>query len=156
MCSNKPESEMHIFVGNEPWYAAGLAFECLGCGQCCAGPQEGYVWVTDEEIAAIANHLDLSNEQMRQRYVRKVGRRFSLIEQRGSNDCIFLSDDEGQGRFCRIYSVRPVQCRTWPFWASNISDPESWSEAAIKCPGINRGPLHDAAEIEAHSNATRE
>lgn len=156
MCEKKTQGDIEISVGNDPWYVAGLAFECLGCGRCCAGPQEGYVWVTEEEIAAIAEFLHLSDKQMRRRYVREVGRRYSLVEQRGSNDCIFLSDETNGGRHCLIYPVRPTQCRTWPFWPSNIRDPESWSEAGLRCPGINRGALHDAAEIEAAGNATRE
>ena len=37
----------------QPWYAGGLAFECTQCGQCCAGPNEGYVWVNDAEVARL-------------------------------------------------------------------------------------------------------
>jgi hypothetical protein len=147
---------MGLSVRKSPWYVAGLAFECVGCGRCCAGPQEGYVWITDEEIAAVAEFLHLSEEQMRRRYVRKVGRRQSLVEQAGTNDCIFLTPAADGSRSCRIYPVRPMQCRTWPFWPSNLRDPESWAEAGVRCPGINRGPLHDAAAIEAKSRATRE
>ena len=147
---------MGLSVRKSPWYVAGLAFECVGCGRCCAGPQEGYVWVTGEEISAIAGHLGLSEQQMRRRYVRKVGRRFSLIEREGSNDCVFLGHEADGSRGCRIYPVRPLQCRTWPFWPSNLRDADSWSDAASRCPGINRGPLHDVAEIEAKSRATRE
>lgn len=152
--TRSPDIEFSLSQG--PWYVAGLAFECLGCGRCCAGPEEGYVWVTDDEIAAIAAFLGLSDKQMRRRYIRKAGRGQSLVEQKGSNDCIFLTPDNGDGRTCRIYEVRPVQCRTWPFWQSNIRNPESWAEAGMKCPGINRGAVHSAEQIEAKSRATRE
>ena len=40
-----------------PWYADGLQFTCTQCGDCCTG-DPGVVWVTDEELKAIADHLD--------------------------------------------------------------------------------------------------
>ena len=36
-----------------PWYHAGLKFTCTQCGDCCSGTP-GYVWVTNEEIVALA------------------------------------------------------------------------------------------------------
>jgi hypothetical protein len=93
----------------------------------------------------------------RKKFVRRVGRRLSLIEVRSSNDCIFLSDPDDQGnRHCTIYSARPRQCRTWPFWPSNIDSPEDWSMAQLRCPGINRGPLHTRETIEDYARTTRE
>ncbi|MEI8190170.1 MAG: hypothetical protein WCI75_10690, partial [candidate division NC10 bacterium] len=50
---------------------------------------------------------------------------------------------------CTIHPVRPVQCRTWPFWKSNVASPESWSLAAADCPGIDRGDTHPVPFIEA-------
>lgn len=134
-----------------PWFVAGLAFECVECGRCCAGPEEGYVWATDEEIIAMAKYLKLSEKAFRKQYVRKVGRRQSLVENRPGRDCVFLSD----GR-CRIYPARPTQCRTWPFWESNIDSPESWSRAAQRCPGINRGSVFSPEEILRRARSTRE
>ena len=142
---------MKIFEKDIPWYIAGLAFECLECGQCCSGPEEGYVWVTKEEIASIAKNLRMGEQAFIARYVRQIGRRFSLIEQKDSKDCIFLTN-----KGCRIYSVRPKQCRTWPFWTSNIETPEDWSLAAQRCPGINRGLLNLPDEIQEKARSTRE
>ena len=124
-----------------PWYAAGLAFECTRCGRCCAGPNEGYVWVTDDEIAAIAEFLGTSGEELRRVYARRVDGRYSLIERQDNHDCIFLeqASAEGAARACRIYPVRPRQCRNWPFWPGNLLRPEDWSRAAGRCPGVNRG-----------------
>lgn len=138
------------------WYVAGLAFECLACGRCCAGPEEGYVWLTDAEVEAIAAFLGLTEKEMRTRYVRRVGRRQSLVERKPTRDCVFLrKHPDGHGT-CDIYSVRPTQCRTWPFWATNLADPNCWAEAGDRCPGINRGELIDYEEILRRANATRE
>ena len=147
---------MKMFARERPWYAAGLAFECQQCGRCCAGPNEGYVWVTDEEIAAIARHLGILETEMRNRYVRSVGRRCSLIELPGSRDCVFLHSDEAGRRRCAVYPVRPTQCRTWPFWASNLRDLDCWAQAGLRCPGVNRGALVAFDEIEARRRATDE
>ncbi|MCA9080037.1 MAG: YkgJ family cysteine cluster protein, partial [Planctomycetaceae bacterium] len=40
-----------------PWYHAGLPFSCTQCGDCCTG-SPGFVWVTEDDIRAIAEHLD--------------------------------------------------------------------------------------------------
>ncbi len=145
---------MGLFSRKEPWYVAGLAFECVGCGRCCAGPEEGYVWTTTREIAAIAEHLGISEDRLYERYVRKVGRRYSLIEREDNHDCIFLEGESPTGGKCRIYPVRPKQCRTWPFWPANLRGPGAWAMAALRCKGINRGPLHTYDEIEAKRKAT--
>jgi len=36
----------------------------------------------------------------------------------------------------------------WPFWPSNLSNPDDWNKTAQKCPGINRGRLYSHEEIE--------
>jgi len=144
---------MRIF-GRPPWYASGLAFECVRCGRCCAGPAEGYVWVTVEEIEAIAEYLKTPPDEARARYVRRVGRRHSLLEDARTKDCVFLRYDARGLSFCEIYPVRPAQCRTWPFWPANVSGPDDWCQAGRRCPGINRGPTHDADEIERKRKQT--
>ncbi len=148
---------MKLFAKDSPWYIAGLAFDCQQCGGCCAGPQEGYVWVTEKEIRRIADHLDMTVKDFRRQYVRRVGSRRSRVEKKPSNDCIFLTErEDGEGQGCSIYEVRPQQCRTWPFWPSNIEEPTSWALAGARCPGINRGELVNVEEIETRARTTRE
>ena len=131
-----------------PWYTDGLAFECTGCGGCCSGPNEGYVWVGPEEIRQAARFLNLPAAEFTRRYTRTVGGRVSLIEQSNA-DCVFLGPPDSAGvRRCVIYSVRPVQCRTWPFWKANLTSPLAWNEAGGRCPGINRGALVPLERIE--------
>ncbi len=131
-----------------PWYADGLRFGCTQCGRCCGGAP-GYVWVTDEEIERIAARLQLSADEFRERHTRKAaGWRRSLLELR-NGDCEFLArDDAGKAR-CTIYEDRPVQCRTWPFWKSNVESLADWQTAAKGCPGIGKGEQHPLPVIEA-------
>jgi Fe-S-cluster containining protein len=70
-----------------------------------------------------------------------VGDRWSLIE-RENHDCIFY--EEG----CKIYPVRPTQCRTFPFWRENLEKPGNWSRTAGECEGINQGKVYTAEEID--------
>ena len=130
-----------------PWYVGGLNFECVQCGRCCSGPGEGYIWVTKPEMELIAEFLKISVEQLREKYLKRVGPRTTIIEQAGSKDCIFLQRINDEKR-CIIYPVRPSQCRVWPFWSENLASANSWNKAAQKCPGINRGRHYSFEEIE--------
>ena len=129
------------------WYIGGLHFECLQCGACCGGPDEGYIWVTRPEIELIAKCLDRTVDQLWDKYLKRIGKRATIIEEPINKDCIFLTNADGQ-KGCAIYPVRPNQCRTWPFWSDNLASCNDWNRAAFKCAGINRGRLYTFEEIE--------
>ena len=125
-----------------PWYKDGLRFTCTQCGNCCTG-DPGVVWVDDQEIEQIAEHLQLTPEEMRLLHTRNMGRRVTLVERSGG-DCTFF---DAASRKCRIYPVRPRQCRTWPFWNSNLESRASWRETQKGCPGAGHGKLYTLGEI---------
>jgi Fe-S-cluster containining protein len=134
----------------QKWYSDGLRFGCLQCGGCCGG-EPGYVWVTDEEIAAMADELGISRMEFEMSFVRTIfGRRKSLVE-RADGDCALLSAKTKQ---CLVYKTRPLQCRTWPFWDDNLDSPASWKRAAKRCPGCDnpQGKLYTLEEIETERN----
>jgi Fe-S-cluster containining protein len=126
---------------HDHWYADGLAFTCTRCGNCCTGAP-GVVWVNDEEVAAIAEYRGQEAAKLELHYTRKFGERRSLRE-RANGDCVFWDREAG----CTIYPVRPRQCRTWPFWESNVATPEAWQETCRRCPGSGKGELISAEEI---------
>jgi len=132
-----------------PWYIEGLAFECQGCGRCCAGPEEGYVWLSDKEVAAIAEFLGIAEAELREKCIRRVGKRLTICETLPSHDCMFLDTGADGRRGCKIYPVRPTQCRTWPHWPGHLRCPDDWARAAQRCCGVNRGKLFSFNEIEA-------
>jgi uncharacterized protein len=133
-----------------PWNREGLAFECTRCGACCTGAP-GFVWVNADEIAKLAEFLGMDQQAFSRRYVRRVSSRYSLVEKPGG-DCIFWSKDAG----CTVYSERPVQCRTWPFWAENIESRQAWERTQRGCPGAGRGQWFSLEEIEAAAARTPE
>lgn len=128
-----------------PWYAQGLAFTCTRCGNCCGGAP-GYVWVSPPELEAIAAHVGLSPERFGRQHLRRVGRRLSLLELE-NGDCEFLARLPDGKTTCLIHPVRPRQCRTWPFWASNLRSRRAWDGAARNCPGMNNGRHHPLSVI---------
>ncbi len=137
-----------------PWYQPGLSFTCTQCGNCCTGGP-GYVWISDEEIALLAQHLKLTVEETLKHHCRKLHGRISLKERRtpaGKYDCVFLVDyttPEGvTKKGCAIYPVRPLQCRTWPFWDGNLDTPGDWQRAKKTCPGLDKGKAYTFEQIE--------
>ena len=127
----------------EPWYKDGLKFTCSECGDCCTGAP-GYVWVNRAEIEAIAELVGMSVSEFEEQYTRKIGIRRSLKEF-SNGDCVFFDNEE---RNCEVYGARPRQCRTWPFWDSNLRTPEDWERTCEHCPGSGTGKLHQLDEIE--------
>jgi Fe-S-cluster containining protein len=127
----------------EPWYKDGLRFKCTACGDCCTGAP-GYVWVNQAEINALAERLGMDVAAFEKKYVRQIGIRRSLVEYK-NGDCVFF---DNQTRKCKVYEQRPRQCRTWPFWNSNLRDPEAWAETCEVCPGSGKGKLYQLEHIQ--------
>ena len=137
------QTSMSKSRGPAPWYRDGLAFECTRCGACCTGAP-GYVWVGADEIARLAEFRGETLDEFSRKFVRQVGDDFSLIEKPGG-DCIFWDKSAG----CTVYSARPDQCRTWPFWSENIETRADWEHVTSICPGSGRGRVYTLDEIRA-------
>ena len=131
----------------KPWYADGLRFGCRQCGKCCGG-EPGYVWTTDDEIKAMADQLGMTRSEFEVAFVRLIGGKKKSLREASNGDCVLLGD---KTRRCVVYENRPVQCRTWPFWDSNLEEPKYWRTTAKFCRGCNnpQGKLYSLEEIEA-------
>jgi len=125
------------------WYADGIRFGCTEGGDCCHSHGEyDSVYFSKREERALARHLDVSLATVRRRYLRREeGYRVARSK---DGACVFLD-----GCRCSIYPVRPVPCRTWPFWPDTL-EKEAWdTEVTPFCRGVGRGRRHSAEEIEA-------
>lgn len=129
-----------------PWYADGLEFTCTQCGNCCGGAP-GYVWVSQAEIERLAELLRLPVDEFRKRHIRRT-RGFYSLKELANGDCEFLRHDPDGKRRCGVYTARPLQCRTWPFWKSNVNSRAAWVAAARGCPGMNTGEHHPLPVIQ--------
>jgi len=124
-----------------PWYAAGLPFTCTQCGKCCTG-EPGYVWLDDAELTALAKSQGMKEREFAAVYTRTAKRGLTLRE-KPNGDCVFYET----GRGCTVYSIRPRQCRTWPFWESNLETEAEWQRTVEICPGSGEGELIPVEEI---------
>ncbi|RDU62952.1 MULTISPECIES: YkgJ family cysteine cluster protein [Helicobacter] len=105
--------------------------KCEQCGgKCCTG-EAGYIFVTPQEIQGIAQFLGLEFDTFCQKFVKKVGYRYSLceiLESNGAYSCVFFKN----GR-CQIYQKRPAQCVRFPFWDCYK---EEWADLLKECIGV--------------------
>ncbi len=88
---------------------------CEECkGKCCRG-KSGYIFVNSSEIEKIAEFLKLDIEVFKKDYLNKVKYKYSIKELKiaGEYECLFFDNKTNK---CQIYEVRPLQCRTFPFW----------------------------------------
>ena len=136
---------------SERWYEEGLPFTCTACGNCCKSRGEySHVYLREEEVTAIARHLDMDPVEFVRTQVRVEDGWISLLP--GLSQCQFL-DDAGR---CTVYPVRPVQCRTWPFWDINLNQKTWTEEVNATCPGSRDGALHGADVVDAIAKATED
>jgi len=127
---------------SKEWYSRGLRFSCIKCGRCCkVNGDYAYVYVTPKEASAIMEALDIPRKEFMKSYCSKLDG--SLILRFRDDACPFYENG-----VCSIYSVRPVQCRAWPFWEENLDEWTWFEEVASICPGIDRGKLYSAAKID--------
>lgn len=109
------------------------ASKCTSCGgKCCRG-ESGYIWIKPSDIEAISKFLGIKIEDFAIMYVIKVGHRYSLNEKKLGDDdyaCVFFDEEKEQ---CSIYELRPIQCRTFPFWEQFKKNEK---EVRDECPGI--------------------
>lgn len=127
-------------LDNRPYFFdAGIRFQCQRCGACCTG-DPGVVRVSETEIAGMAAHLALPVSRVIETFLYPFEGGYSIREERDGR-CLFFADG------CRIYPVRPLQCRTFPFWFSNLRSETRWRQISRACPGIGRGRLFPKSEI---------
>lgn len=124
------------------FFKDGLRFECKGDGKCCLSRGKyGFVYLSFNDRRRLARHFNISLTEFTAQYTRKCDGSYEL--KYADKDCPFLKNSR-----CEVYESRPWQCRTWPFWPENMDSIVWEQEVAADCPGIGKGRLYSAAEIE--------
>ncbi len=128
--------------GRRPFWRQGIRFECQMSGQCCTSRGEyGFVYLVGDDAERLAALLKLSPSELRAQHCDVTDGHLHLRDPEA--DCVFLED----GR-CAVYTARPVQCSTWPFWVENLASRRVWKrDVATFCPGVGKGQLHTGEEI---------
>jgi uncharacterized protein len=127
----------------EKFYSSGLRFECAKCGKCCR-IADGVVYFSEFDAERMAKHLKISRDSFIKKFTHKEFK-MRVLNSFPNGDCVFWVEDRG----CIIYDSRPEQCRSFPFWKSNLISQRTWDMSAQDCPGMNRGRLFSIEEIES-------
>jgi Fe-S-cluster containining protein len=137
----------------KPFYTRGLCFSCTRCSSCCRH-ESGFVFLSRGDAELLVKELKMEYTAFVETFCRWVpdpvsgeAPRLSLRE-KANFDCVFW--DEG----CVVYSCRPLQCRSFPFWESIMRSETVWKN--LDCPGKDRGAFHGPNEIEAYLEKRRE
>ncbi len=105
---------------------------------------DDYVAADSREQEHIRAFLGLTRPWFRRRYIVAVEYRVEGIRFDKSGRCAFLDKEDR----CRIYSVRPRQCRTYPFWPEVLVCRSAWQAEARFCEGIDGGAVVPLARIK--------
>ncbi|MDR2587863.1 MAG: YkgJ family cysteine cluster protein [Spirochaetales bacterium] len=127
------------------FFADGLKFSCTRCSRCCRH-EPGFVFLSSRDLELLARGLGVDGGEVVRLYCRDVpvdGRLRLCLTEKPNLDCVFW---ENGG--CAVYSWRPLQCRSYPFWQSNLSSRERWESLRADCPGVDAGEMHGREEIE--------
>jgi Fe-S-cluster containining protein len=126
-----------------PWYRSGLRFACVPeCGACCTRHDDyAYVYLSSDDVRRLTRHLGLTRDDFLSRFT--IVDDGDVVLKMVDPECPFLVDWR-----CSVYRVRPVQCRTFPFWEENLQTRTSWRRLRDFCPGIGEGALHPAEQID--------
>ena len=102
-------------------------FHCRCCGACCR-IKDGFVRVSEAEVARIAAFLGMSESDFIERETEIAPDRKSLmLKSLLDGSCAYLTADN----LCHINPVKPGKCRTFPFeWVN--------PDSATVCPELTR------------------
>ncbi len=126
-----------------PFYQDGLYFSCQqGCAACCKIP--GRVEIDEQDIGRMAEALGMTHNRFAATYVRKVSGDL-LLRERDDGACVMLGEDDR----CMVHAVRPLQCRTYPFWDEVLANDFTWILEKDLCPGLDKGRWFSREEIDA-------
>lgn len=121
------------------FFDKGLCFECQRCGACCTG-EPGFVLIDKREIMQIAKYRSQEASCFIDTFLYPFRTGYSIREH-ADGRCIFYQE------VCTIYPVRPIQCRTFPFWFENLRSLKKWRRVTRECPGIDKGPVYSKEQI---------
>ena len=133
----------------------GFKFSCQKCGNCCKGREEGNIFIYKPDLDVLFKYFKCNTDAKKfkfsqeyfditsQKFIytdKKVNKKksyfydtlvFKLVGEK--EECCFLEEDNS----CKIYSVRPFQCTSYPIWRVLLTKKKNWDKNLKKCKGIN-------------------
>jgi len=118
-----------------------MHFSCQpGCTRCCT--QEGWVYLSVEDVAHLSAFLGMRAEKFQQEYLYST--KYTIRLRRRQGKCPFLKSDG-----CSVHPAKPTQCRLFPFWPELLEDKKELEATAQWCPGIGNGDFVPLETLEA-------
>lgn len=116
---------------------------CKKCGKCCKGTMGPLIFPSDVEI--ICRFLKISHQEFYRLYCEqqilslKTKEIIAYSIRKTGNACTFLS-----GCLCKIYKVRPYQCRMAPY--KFLSESKLWGH--LECLDENRLKNSNSSKLD--------
>jgi Fe-S-cluster containining protein len=108
------------------------------------------VYLTEDDIVRTAMFLGMSAAEFEKKFVYRTTNLRRLRTPHNAQ-CGFLRADG-----CSIHSVKPVQCRVFPFWPELVESVEEWRKTGEWCPGIGKGELVQIESARTQAQEMRE
>ena len=123
-------------------YPKNVHFECQRCAKCCGdGSHRGRnILLLEAEVSQISNAMGLRPFSCASRSLSVQPYRYRMKKRGGK--CVFLD-----GRACRIYNLRPLICRFYPFSLKRSNNGYRF-EVSEECPGIGLGDVLKESDFE--------
>ncbi len=123
-------------------YPKNINFECQRCAMCCgdSSHRSRNILVLETEVDQISKKTGLRPLSFVSRSFGPEPYRFKLKKRNGK--CFFLD-----GKACKIYQVRPLICRFYPFSLSKENGGYTFG-ASEECPGVGLGESMGQGEFQ--------
>ncbi len=106
-----------MFSRKAPGYT--VTHNCKKCGDCCR--VDGYVFLGRGEEKRIMEYLAVCKKEFRKRFTDRFFL-FGRVLKLDAEGCCFLVESR-----CVIYEVRPMQCRSFPYWPGVMRSKKTWN-----------------------------
>lgn len=135
------------------YHSKPIRFKCTECSRCCYGGKYAYVRASSQEIEKIISFMNINADTFKADYLIKlvdngygIRMKITVIAQalNKKGPCMLLS---AKGK-CSVYPVRPMQCRTYPFWSEILISEAKWNSEIERCEGIQQGEIIETEYIE--------
>jgi uncharacterized protein len=120
-------------------------FECGKCGLCCGDTKEKnrHILVLESEANRISAETFLPKKEFTKQITDKNPYCYEM-KKTSEGKCLFLKDNK-----CRIYTLRPLICRFYPFELNFEQDKEHYVfNFTNECPGIGKGKMINRNDFE--------
>ncbi|MDI6883971.1 MAG: YkgJ family cysteine cluster protein [Hadesarchaea archaeon] len=119
-----------------------IRFECQRCARCCGDTSHRgrNILLMESEVERISKHTGLRPLSFASPASNSGHYRYRMKKRNGK--CVFL-----EGKACRIYDIRPLICRFYPFSIRKTNNTYMF-EIAKDCPGIGLGGQLGQGEFE--------